>query len=386
MADPVLRQVLDVEALDTADTGWTVAEYVDGRPYAGILSASNLWLRFQTTTANANRGRANQISRMFLCNNMLERKVVFTPASITDEDALAEATKTDPSCLACHSSLDPLAGYLYGFYIRNPDHPVETLSYYPSRESWWQEVTGVAPAYFGRRAYGGLDELGVRLSKDLRFDACAAETAQTLLLNRSPMEEDFAALQDIKAQYQADGETIRSLMRAVVLDPRYQAATDDDPTAVPVRLMTPDILDLQLRELTGFTWYYLDENMVSLASANGLGLLGGGIDGEYVTRPASLPSVPMLLVHARIAEAAAAYAYDDAGTIAGISIAAEDDEARAQVMTDIRAAIFGPDREGHDVEVDLALFDEVLEATGDEAEAWKAWATFVLSDPDLVIY
>ena len=50
-----------------------MARYQDGRPAAGVLATNGLWWRYRSTASNANRKRANQASRILLCQDYLVR-------------------------------------------------------------------------------------------------------------------------------------------------------------------------------------------------------------------------------------------------------------------------------------------------------------------------
>ena len=60
------------------EQGWQRTKYTDGRPMSGILSTNGLWWRYTTTYSNANRSRANTISRIFLCYDYLRRPINFS--------------------------------------------------------------------------------------------------------------------------------------------------------------------------------------------------------------------------------------------------------------------------------------------------------------------
>jgi hypothetical protein len=120
-------------------TGWRVVHYTDGRPAVGVLATNALWIRYYSTESNANRGRANQISRMLLCSDYLERPVDFDlSASASTGDALLDALQNNPTCVACHSALDPLASYLYGFWNFGFPSAADNRQYHPERELLWQ--------------------------------------------------------------------------------------------------------------------------------------------------------------------------------------------------------------------------------------------------------
>ena len=70
--------------------GWQKVEYIDDRPSAGLLVSNGLWWRYNSTLTNAQRGRANIVSKMLLCNDFLERRIQIDRHNLLDE----EGTKT----------------------------------------------------------------------------------------------------------------------------------------------------------------------------------------------------------------------------------------------------------------------------------------------------
>ena len=73
-------------------TGWQQgAVHWDGRPAAGILSGNgHVVAVLSPPTANANRKRANQVSRMLLCHDYLNRPIDFDRnVNLLDEEAVA---------------------------------------------------------------------------------------------------------------------------------------------------------------------------------------------------------------------------------------------------------------------------------------------------------
>ncbi|MCA9620895.1 MAG: DUF1588 domain-containing protein, partial [Myxococcales bacterium] len=98
--------------------GLVRAHYVDGRPAAGVLATNAFFWRHRSTLENANRGRANAISRAFLCEDYLERPIDFpSDIDLSDADAIENAIDHNAACQACHATLDPLASHLWGFMV-----------------------------------------------------------------------------------------------------------------------------------------------------------------------------------------------------------------------------------------------------------------------------
>ncbi len=160
--------------------GWQPAHYTDGRPSAGILSTNGLWWRYASTNGNRNRGRANAITRSLLCDDYLDRTITFDrDVDLLDEEAVKHAVRTNPACVACHHSLDPIAAYLYGFYHYLDYSPLELSRYHAERERMWEDTLEVAPAWYGEPGRS-LADLGQQIAGDERFVACAVELSSTL--------------------------------------------------------------------------------------------------------------------------------------------------------------------------------------------------------------
>ena len=401
LVSPTLAAVYPVETLAPAVTGdgWMRARWTDGRPAAGLLSGNGLWVRHTSTPSNAQRGRANTLARIFLCQDFLAAPIAFAPGQdLLDESRVRDALRTDPACTSCHRTLDPLASFLFGFTSHDPYDAGDSLRYHPEREPLWRDASGVAPGYYGEPLDGRLDTLGRRIAADPRFARCAAEQAWTLLARRPADADAEPAIVAVREAFVQGGATARALARAVVTHPEYAAG---EPA-----LVTPAQLASQVRALTGFVWRrdgveLLDIDAVGVTEkqegleveARGVRTLAGGVDGDQVTRGADRPNVPMVLVQARLAEAAAGWAVREApeGVFPGLTFAETPGSGRAAMEDALVAlhrrlygAVVPPD--GVEVQEALALWEAVHAVRGDPREAWAAVLTALLRDPRLLVY
>ena len=383
--------------------GWSPSAYTDGRPAAGVLAGNGLWWRYTSTDSNANRKRANQISRIFLCNDYLVRPIEFDrDVDLLDQDAVEDAISNDPGCVSCHASLDPLAGYLFGFWTYNDQSYVDLGTYHPERERLWSDYLDAAPGYYGQPGQT-LRDLGVQIAQDPRFPACAVETAWTLMMRRPPTVADTDALTAHREAFLAGELRMDALYASLVRDPRYRAADVDHPLAddvgsVPVKLATADLLASQIEDLTGFRWTWQDYDMMQ-TDIVGLRTLAGGADGRTVTRSATSPNATMLLVQERLAEGAAWHAVVadiEAEPAARRLFTAVELEATptsdpggsaAQVQL-LHRRIFGRTvaADSEEVEAHLALWEELYVLDGSAPAAWAGVLTAMLRDPDLLLY
>lgn len=405
MANTLLTDVWPVERTgEPNDAGWFAAQYTDGRPAAGILSANGLWWRYQSTDSNANRKRANQVSRILLCNDYLLRPIDFDrDVNLLDADAVNDAIQTDPGCVNCHASLDPIASYLFGFWAFNNQSWLDSTTYHPAREQLWQSYTEVPPAWYGQPG-SSLVDLGNQIAGDPRFPQCAVQRVYTGLLRREDALSDTTTLTQHREAFLAGDLSMKALFASVLADPRYRAADTTHPAvesegAVPTKLLTASQLASAMEDLTGFHWTYADYEMME-TDLIGVRTLAGGADGQTVTRSARTPNATMLLVQERLAEAGASALLVDEIPLNPSERAlfteidfteTPDNDGRSAMIAQIQRLhlrLFGDrvDADGEEVTANLALWQDLLEATGDPGLAWMGLFTALLRDPDFLLY
>lgn len=382
-------------SLDYTGPGWQPAAYTDARPGAGALSTNSLWWRYGSTTSNANRKRANTVSRIFLCQDYLHRPIAFDRnVNLLDEGAVEDALRTNAGCVNCHAALDPLAGYFYGFWYYNDQLVTEVTKYHPERELLWRTY-GLEPGYYGEPGYG-LDELGYQLASDNRYVTCAVETVASQLLRREVSLDDDHRLLEHREAFIEGGLTLRALARSVVTSPEYRAGSTDDPLAVPRKLVTADLLHDQIEGLTGFRWTTGGGLDLLQSERVGFRTLAGGADGVFVTQSATRPNATLVLVHARLAEAAADYVVrNDLGSDSPRLLARatgdetpDDTDALVAQIQDLHWRIFGTRvaADGPEVEANLGLWRDLYDIDNDAVNAWTGLVTALLRDPDILLY
>ena len=243
-----------------------VGQYTDGRPPAGVLATTGLWMRYTTTFSNANRNRANVISKLFLCQDHLQKPIEFNrELDLIDQEQVQDAVQNDPACIGCHSSLDPLAAHLFGFWPSNVNVPLEMFVYHPDRELLFDVYLQTSPAYFGTPT-SGLMDLGEQLASDPRFVECAVEQVIGFLLKRDAVPSD--RLSAHREAFLDGGLTLRSLYRSVLSDPLYQPNLVGEK-GVDAKMISVDQLSSSVEELTGFVWSH---NGVPLLQTSTFGL------------------------------------------------------------------------------------------------------------------
>lgn len=394
MANELLGSSFPVDYPD-GGVGWQSVRYTDGRPAAGVLSTNGFWWRYATNASNLNRGRANAISRVLLCNDYLSRPIEFDRnVNLLDSAALTDALQNNPGCVACHATLDPLASYLFGFYYIDYTSKLDTTYYHPEREQYWRSATEVAPAYYGDPGYS-LADLGEQIAADPRLPECVTEQVYGLLLQRDTALEDTAALSAHREALLDGGLTLRALFRSVMNDAEYRRGVAADGTFA-AKMLTVDQYGSVIEDLTGFRFTYYGYDLLG-SDSYGVRTLAGGVDGVFATKPASQPTATSTLVVERIAQAAAWYVAEhdrenpDAPTLLTVSANASPDTDRAAMVAQIQALhlrLFGTRiaEDGPEVEANLALWSELYAAEQDRTAAWAGLLSVLLRDPQLLFY
>ncbi len=295
--------------------GWVPATYDDDRPHAGMLTMTTTWQRYPSMGGNANRHRANAISKMFLCDDYLSRPIVLNRAAVDlltvdPENAISLST----GCQSCHASLDPMAANFFGFFNLDGEEGIESTRYRPEAEQEWRFYAGKEPAYYGRPT-GNIVEFAQELVADDRFADCAVRTVWEGLTQRELHPDDWNSLSvhadafraDVDGDDQAD-MNIKQLVYSIVTDDEYRAAAGRTPglneRLAGQKLVSPAQLSSYFQEKIGFTWGFRGRNGL-VSQDMGLPTLAGGIDSLFVTERQYTPTVGLVFIQERLAQAAA---------------------------------------------------------------------------------
>ncbi|MEZ4236910.1 MAG: hypothetical protein R3F59_12305 [Myxococcota bacterium] len=396
MADDVLARMYPVD-YPAGATGWQRVHYTDSRPAAGVLATNGLWWRYQSTDSNANRGRANVASRILLCHDYLTRPIEFDRnVNLLDEAAISDALRSNPGCVNCHASLDPLAAYFFGFSYYEITGS-EIASYHPSRERNWTRVLGTPPSYYGEPG-DDLGDLGRQIASDARFPQCMVEHVTELLLRRDLALVDTDRLTEHREALIQGGMKLRPLFESVMRSPEYGSATAPNGTEVPLKLVTPALLASEIRDLTGFDWTTVEGYDLLQSDAFGFLSLAGGADGVFTTSNARSPNSTLLLVQERLAEAASDYVVGtDAADRSAAKLFTEVDftetpetgrEAMVAQIQRLHRRIFGHEvaADGPEVEANLGLWSDLYAVDDDIPRCWAGLLSALLRDPDFLLY
>ncbi|MEQ1504568.1 MAG: DUF1592 domain-containing protein [Myxococcota bacterium] len=289
---------------------WVPAQYLDGRPHAGVLTMSTTWQRYPSMGGNANRHRANAISKMFLCDDYLSRPIVLNRAAVDQLTIDPEnAINQNVGCQGCHASLDPMAANFFGFFNYDPEDGIQSTAYRPENEEEWRYYSGKEPAFYGRPT-GNIPEFAQALADDSRFVDCAVQTVWEGLTQRDFIDDDWPEVQKHAELFSATDMNVKELFRSIVNSEEYRAVAARDPELaerfVGAKIASPEQLSSMFKDLTGYGWYFGGRDGLKNQSL-GLPVLAGGIDSRFVTTRSYSPTVGLVFIQERLAQAAASY-------------------------------------------------------------------------------
>ncbi len=387
----VANEVLaSIWPINHSGSGWQKSTYTDGRPAAGVLTTNGMWLRYYSLGTNYNRGRAAAISRLLICEDYLSRPVSFAAfPSLADEDATETALRTEPYCLGCHATLDPIAATLFGFQTVDTHNGDETGLYHREREALGPVILDVDAAWFGAPVTG-LQALVQHIANDERFHACAVQSFAESLWQRDSSLSDWTSLQTLRSAYDAGDQRIRPLIRAIVDTHHYRAGAADEPQHNTARMVMPDQWSSLIEDLSGFTWTWNGFDQLD-NDTYGYRVMAGGVDGLQVTRPGDAPSVTGALVLQRLSEAAASEIVSNTmgsgtGILGAVSATHQPGDAEWNAALDSffwKILARRPDTEDRNALIDLW---NLVRADQGEQEAWVALISALLRHPESVQY
>jgi hypothetical protein len=391
---------------------WELSQWTDGRKNAGVLSDSWLFQRHSSTISNANRGRANAISRALLCYDFLSRDIeVDASINLADPEVVANAVMENPACASCHQGLDPLASFFRGYYptyvpADNGPYPFETYV-----ENLFPQYLGVTmrdPTFFGVPG-DGLDQLGALIAADPRFSLCAAKRFYAFFNQVEVEDVPLMTASELQRAFLDSGMNAKALAKAVVLDDAFRISHVDEGVDLEIpaiRKTRPLQLQQLVRSLTGFVWetdlapYGAPElGRVNLLEDSFLGyqVLAGGVDSVFVTRPTKTMSATSSLVLRNLARVAAGEVVDrdftqpDLATRQLLTLVTAEDTDEGVVRDQLAALhlkIYGrPDApDGEAVGRTWGLWSGVLQTSGDPVRAWKITVMAMLQDVSIAYY
>jgi hypothetical protein len=429
---------------DFAAGGWQISYWPDDRPRAGLLSSAQVWRRWESDGSNFNRGRANFVASRFLCEGFENRDILVDGGiDIADEEEVAAAVLQNPGCVSCHQSMDPLAGYFWGYkklihrnyvadsitygcewdWSENPpefgpsylpeDYCYPIKQYVPADEDDWLDWGLRAPSYYGQPLHDAA-ELGQAIAADPRFPQCMARQFYGYLTQTDPEDVPYDLAARLAEILEGSAFDTKSLVEAIVFEPSFAPARSQGGLLV----IRPEQYARTVEDLTGFRWWSAADPGpcdnpdnpdvqrfgtqcwgdvdLSVSDVFGYRAMAGGIDSKVILRPTRGVTPTKTLVMAQLAANAAASVVDqDLAKPASerrLLHLVEMDTAselqlRAQIVA-LHARILGQtiDPYGEEAQASYELYELGVRTRGDAAGGWKVLLTALLQDPAMMFY
>lgn len=366
-------------------TTWRLGTYLDGRPPVGILSTNGLWWRYPTDSFNMNRTRAAMITKMLLCDDYLERPIDFGAGTNILEDT-ESAIREDPACISCHSSLDPLASSMFGFWWIEQFNPLEATYYHPERELMGEDMIQVAPAWFGESVLG-FAEVGEKIAVDSRFHQCTVRQAREMLLNRKQTAQDFP---DIVAMTSVFSEqfSYQTLLKEIFQSAEYTQLPNHKNSKIQSdRMLSPYQVEKSLQVITGYEWVAEDTRLMDIEYRT----MMGGVDGYQSFDQQQRTNLSSTIVVQRIVEGLVAKALSNPvpGTVFENIDTNQypNSEGFVDFFSDLRLLTQGTSTDEEWMTDTSNLWYSIFEASqGNANTAWEVTIQAVLQDADFVRY
>ena len=392
---------------------WQLTEWTDGRPAAGLLSDSSLWMRHISSDTNHHRARANIVHTTWLCEDLSQRTLDLGPLDLSDPDAVDNALSTDPGCVGCHQTLDPLAASFTPFdrYILPSevesayeagcvDDACYPLRLYRPETEPDRHALGLPPAALAGVATDDLGALGKALTEDPRFAPCVARQWASWMGQRPLWDVPNDEVERLASVFVQTNYDLRAMALA--------AAAGADFGALEPRVARPEQVARDIEALTGFSWMAdvdggdcLDQDLcwgavdLSRNARWGFRSVAGGVDGYDSVRPVHDPSPMRHLALARLAEEAAAHVVAE-----DMALPPAKRRLLRELVSDPPEGVIGiqaqalhqrilgqtlPDADP-DLESTLTLWQTVYDRSSDADRAWATVIAAMLQSPDRVLY
>jgi hypothetical protein len=451
MADRTVAAIWGIEYTgDENRDEWSATTWNDGRPGAGVVSSSGFMVAHQSCGINNNRGRANHLSRAFLCHDIAYSAVeVDGLVDISVPDNVLNALESDATCIACHQSLDGLGSYFYGFVTILP--PFQTITdvwdgkgpqswpitfYKPDNEDDWSTDQAAMdtptevpygsdrpPSYFGQtgKDYDDLADLGEAIAADPRFASCAAKRFYAYFHEIDLDAVPIDTVAPLATAFVDEGYDAKQLAKSIVMSDEFAAAyADDAATAdelVGMKRIRIEQLGRMIEDLTGFRWivdsddtslgynpatkeydlaYEFGEVDVTASDRIGFRTMWGGLDSFWILKPSYTTSPAASLVLRRYAAQAAAHVVEqdfaqpqaDRKLLGFVDAdTTAEDPIRAQLAR-LHARIFVElvSPQSDEVERTWLLWKSVYDRTASPTNAWTVTLAAMLQDVKVVHY
>jgi len=266
-AVPTNEVLAGIFADDSENVDWGMHTLDRNHPSAGLLASRVLWTRHFVDFLNHNRARANFYSSTFLCQDFLERDVAFDFSQVS-LDNVETAIQTQPECVTCHASLDPLAS-VFGAFQENINLGYDQQGVASSfKQRWYAGLT--EPSYFGL-PLNNLSDLGTYTASDMRFAQCMVQKTWDFF---SPgVDLDGLEKIDLTSVFVASNYSMKQLVQHIVQSPEYveQTARILRPEQLWGTILSLGQMDQSESSLRKIVWS--PEHRVLFGSTDDIGVL-----------------------------------------------------------------------------------------------------------------
>lgn len=294
---------------------------IPGQSHAGVLTSPMFLNRFPTTATNRNRHRARMVYSFFLATDVMalaERPL--DPTSIEDFNP----TLYNPSCVSCHTSIDPVAGAFQNWNGQGTFSPPENGWFEDMRPPGFEAFT----IPFDQRM-NSLPWLGAQFAADRRFATATVynlykgitghEVLNPLTNDQKLFDEEIKGQEVQQKFFEATAQkfidsnyNLKVVIAEIVKSPYFRMKNLAEGASEgrraqhsgigTGRLLTPEMLHRKVEAVTGFAWsnrYNSDQNL--LLRENDYRILYGGIDSDDVTQRITAPNGIMANIQWRMA-------------------------------------------------------------------------------------
>jgi hypothetical protein len=377
----------------------------EDRIHSGLLTEEYLYVRHYTTPLNAQRGRANIISKALLCHDYLAQDIAIdSNVDLSDADAIKQAVRA-PACAGCHESLDPFSANFWSYEFFTLPASIEEYPYShhkPEYEMYRRYFTDRTPGYLGTQTQD-LAALGDAIARDPRLYRCAVRRFFGFF-NQQRVDEVPREMVDLFLPgFEASGYSAKSLAKTIVLSDEFRSIQRPGSTKASL-LMRPYAIDETVRTFDNFSWRFnfrfpLFEEQgatapygeVSLLTDSfvGFGVLAGGTDDYVVKQSRHSMTVMRSLVYKSLAESFAGQmiakaAQTETDTSSALIQSLDDTDPLIVKASLVRLVgrLFSKivDAEHEDVDALWQLYRDALVISDEPSRAWSVVLAAMLQD------
>jgi hypothetical protein len=224
------RSLGPIYDIPVAKAGWHIHEFPEGDPRAGLLTQASLLALHSHPGRTSPTLRGVALNEQFLCRKMPSPPANVNFAVVQDVNnptlkttrARLQAHLDDEECASCHKRTDPMGLGLEQFDGAGQFRTTE--------QDERIDVTGS----FEKKSFDGAAGLGRLFHDSPRVSECLVQTAWRYAQGRNPTPADKPQIDALVRRFAVEGYRFPSLMRAIALEPSFQAMPGYSPRPKPI--------------------------------------------------------------------------------------------------------------------------------------------------------